>query len=413
MTEPLQKPKLPHMSIWHYMAFVPELHFGMSEDEFVRYSSSYEPRSLLLAKLRDDMGWRVAIHMLSSKGSRRRSTEPLNIPIHFHELTGRFLIHFFSKFGFARRRLLRVMASARFRAELSKEPPAIFVFRGNMFSIFSHGLARDLTRRKIPYIYENHGLGTVIDPKLRTFVEGAKRIFVLSQEAADEVVEGYGISAQKVVVITNGVATGQFKPAENRDQKGFPRMAYVGRLSREKGFDLAVEALRQTRKQWPEATLEVAGKTIPETQSFCEEILRALDTDERAAIRLRGWLDSTELVNLYSSADVLLFPSRIAKEGHGEGEPRSVLEGMSCGLPVLAIDGSGAHCNIIVRSGTGALSPDAASYTDVAMRYLEDTSKLLEDRIEARKYILENHSIEAAYEIYKRCCLEALEKNCR
>jgi hypothetical protein len=45
------------VKIRHYMAYLPAEHFGMEEPQFAGYTSSHEPRSIVLSRLRDELGW--------------------------------------------------------------------------------------------------------------------------------------------------------------------------------------------------------------------------------------------------------------------------------------------------------------------------------------------------------------------
>jgi len=103
------------------------------------------------------------------------------------------------------------------------------------------------------------------------------------------------------------------------------RLIYVGRMSRDKGTDVLLDAFEQLRRIDPAYRLVLVG----DTDGF----------DIQAQIRRRALGDVVEyhryralrpdLLDLYRSADLLVFPSL------HEGIPKVPLEAMSQGLPVV------------------------------------------------------------------------------
>lgn len=95
---------------------------------------------------------------------------------------------------------------------------------------------------------------------------------------------------------------------------------FVGRLDRQKGFDLALEVMR-----------ELAGKP------FHLLLIGQNVTDgKQANLQLPGnvthipWIPRSEVIKYYEASDLLLMPSR------WEGLPITLLEAMRAGLPTLA-----------------------------------------------------------------------------
>lgn len=78
-----------------------------------------------------------------------------------------------------------------------------------------------------------------------------------------------GIPSERIVVIPNGIDTNKFRPdaekrQETRARLGIPTDAplllAVGRLEQEKGFQVAIQALRQVRSHLPGVRLLIAGE---------------------------------------------------------------------------------------------------------------------------------------------------------
>ncbi|MEZ6195773.1 MAG: glycosyltransferase [Planctomycetota bacterium] len=129
-------------------------------------------------------------------------------------------------------------------------------------------------------------------------------------------------------------------------------VAAAGRLVRLKGFDLAIEALRETS---PGAVLVVAGRGPEEAR------LRRLAAKRGVEARLVGHLDPPELRALMESADLLVAPSRPGRRGRTEGAPVAVAEALAVGTPVVAAR-SGGIPDLVREGENGRLfAPDDAS----------------------------------------------------
>jgi glycosyltransferase involved in cell wall biosynthesis len=147
-------------------------------------------------------------------------------------------------------------------------------------------------------------------------------------------------------VIVNGVDTALCRPNAVRstspERETRLRILFVGRFQKQKNLELLFRQLAHL----PENTFELhlAGDG-PEKERL-ENLSRELKI--AAAIKWHGWLSRSELSDVYQSADLLVHPSLY------EGMPNVVLEGMACGLPVVASKVAG-HDEVVVHGETGFL----------------------------------------------------------
>ena len=140
-----------------------------------------------------------------------------------------------------------------------------------------------------------------------------------------------------------------------------PVVVAVGRLSKEKAFDVLIQAFADLLTTGLDATLLIAGDG-PERECLRHQIasLRVEDS-----VRLIGHVVDPREV--YAAADVFVLSST------SEGLPNSLLEAMACGVPVVAT-AVGAVPSVVTDENNGLLCPasDASSLTLALHRLLSN-----------------------------------------
>ncbi len=132
-----------------------------------------------------------------------------------------------------------------------------------------------------------------------------------------------------IEVIPNGVDPKKY--TLNRKNWNENILLFTGRLVHQKGIDILLNALAEIKNK--EFKLIIVGDG-PEKQNL-EEQTRTLKIDKR--IQFTGWVNRSKLNDYYNEASIFVFPSR------QEGMPNSILEAMSCGLPVIATKIAGSE----------------------------------------------------------------------
>lgn len=143
-----------------------------------------------------------------------------------------------------------------------------------------------------------------------------------------------------VLIIPNALRT-MAAPDSTRE----PLIIAVGRLSREKGFDVLLEAFARVRARFPEWRLCILGDG-PERRAL-EELREQLDLKDQA--QLVGQVSDVE--QWMGRAAVLVHPSR------REGFPNAVLEAMAMGAAVICTDCRSGPSEIIQDGINGRLVP--------------------------------------------------------
>jgi glycogen(starch) synthase len=135
----------------------------------------------------------------------------------------------------------------------------------------------------------------------------------------------------RIEVVPNGIDTERFTrkgpESELIDAEG-PVVLFVGRLVEGKHPKSAIRAFTEVLEEYPEAELYFCG------EGPLDEVLQAqvAELGIEESVRFLGHIPYDEMADIYRGGDVLVLPSR------AEGVPRSVIEAMATGLPVVVSD---------------------------------------------------------------------------
>jgi glycosyltransferase involved in cell wall biosynthesis len=218
----------------------------------------------------------------------------------------------------------------------------------------------------------------------------------------------------KVRVVPNGVDTERFAPAPHamaiREELGVgpttPLVGILAALRPEKNHDLFLAAASRILHAVPEAKFIVIGDG-PERRHIEESatMLGLYDpfNPGTSALRMLGNRDDVPAV--LAALDVLTLTS------HNEANPVSILEAMSCGLPVVATN-VGSVSESVIEGQTGYLVPagDKRLLADRVIELLNEP--LLAQRLgeAGRERVLERSSLDVMVGGYERLIAELYRK---
>lgn len=182
-----------------------------------------------------------------------------------------------------------------------------------------------------------------------------------------EAAEGRAVlsaAADRIVLIRSGVDRVRFSPDGARADRGTdsPLMVCVGRLSLQKGQDVAIRALARLRH--PTAVLRLVGA---ESHRGETERLRSLASRLGVAERVEWRGEAADTALELRAADVVVAPSR------WEGMSLVYLEAMACGAATVVTDVAGSE----VVAGAGVIVPpeDPAALADAIDALLDDADR--------------------------------------
>jgi len=207
----------------------------------------------------------------------------------------------------------------------------------------------------------------------RRVFTGASVIVVTTVEMQRDVEKRKLSGTPRIVVIPNYVCTDQFAPQHVK--KDFD-VVFVGRLSKEKNIAALLEVVKQLRLK---ALIIGTG----ELKQSLQEAYGTLG----GLVQWHDRVPSRELPAQMNRTTLFVLPSLF------EGHPKTLIEAMACGLPVIGANSPGIR--EIIRDGENGLlcGVDVGSIQETVTKLLKDPE--LQQRLarNARDFVVENFSL--------------------
>lgn len=196
----------------------------------------------------------------------------------------------------------------------------------------------------------------------KTAYEAADAIVAVSHAMKDDILRCYpAIDAERVRVVHNGVdldswASDNITEDFSREvwakyglDASQPSIAFVGRITRQKGVPYLLRALREVPKD-AQLILCAGAPDTPQIQAEVEGLVHELQAEREGVVWIREMLDRKHMIALLSKATMFVTPSIY--------EPLGIvnLEAMAVGLPVVATC-TGGIPDVVVDGETGFLVP--------------------------------------------------------
>jgi len=195
----------------------------------------------------------------------------------------------------------------------------------------------------------------------------AYRIICQTLPMANDLVQELNVKQTRVAVLPNPVDVEAIRAVMASNAYKWvgdgPHLLAVGRLSREKGFDLLLEAFETVRHSFPTANLLIAGAGSDEATLKAQ--CHALDLDP--AVQFAGCVECPSAY--FSGASLFVLSSR------HEGMPNAMLEAAASGLPLVALPAAGGVADLL-RDQPGVWLAKEISSQALAVSLLEALATL-------------------------------------
>jgi glycosyltransferase involved in cell wall biosynthesis len=175
--------------------------------------------------------------------------------------------------------------------------------------------------------------------------KGCNKVIFQNCDDVKEFVNGHYLPENKCEIVNgSGVNMERFYRSDIPEK---PVFLMVSRIIKEKGILDFANAARIVKKKVPEARFIVLGGYDKSIGALKENDIKEYIED--GSIELLGEVKNP--VSFYEQASVFVLPSY-----YREGLPRTILEGMSCGRPIITTDWPG--CRVPIEDGVnGYLIP--------------------------------------------------------
>lgn len=223
--------------------------------------------------------------------------------------------------------------------------PILFLRRGGPQVVYCpHGWAFSRETSRL-----SHEITRIVELVLARITD---RIVCISGDEQKEAVNA-GIARQRLILVHNGISAN--RPSPRTDLVPWvskkTKVLFIGRLDRQKGYDLLVESARRLHET---VEVRIIGSSV---------VGRHEDLEPPANVALLGWMDRSQIEAQLEAADLVVIPSRWEAFG------LVALEAMRAAKPIVAFR-VGALPEIVEDGVTGILSSpvSVASLVDALTR---------------------------------------------
>jgi glycosyltransferase involved in cell wall biosynthesis len=187
----------------------------------------------------------------------------------------------------------------------------------------------------------------------RLLYRNANKVICQTDAMAKDLCAELGLSETRITVLNNPIDVEEirnFIASTPQPQLGNgPHLSAVGRLAREKGFDLLLHALASVRLHHPDVMLSIVGSGPEESALKAECHALGLDS----AVKFTGQI--ARPWTLFPETTLFVLSSR------HEGMPNALLEAAAAGLPIVALPSSGGVVDLLRGQPGVWLAPEISA----------------------------------------------------
>ena len=228
----------------------------------------------------------------------------------------------------------------------------------------------------------------ILHPLMSLSFRLGTRVICQSTAAAEKLTEFFPHVQPNITIIPNWIEPKKYQiNPPDRQNTDTPKILFIGWLEKNKGVHDLLVALSKIKQKGIAFKLVVGGSGS-QHQPLIEQ---AASLGLADSVDFRGWISGAEKLAALAEANVFVLQS------YHEGMPNSVLEAMSCGLPIVATSVGGIPqlvCDdgsILVPSG----SPDELA--NALEQTLIDPERRKKMGTANRSHVEKNHDIDVIW----------------
>lgn len=202
---------------------------------------------------------------------------------------------------------------------------------------------------------------------------------------------------KKIELLQNGIDLSEIAEAEKQEHTGLKQeldiqphrihICFIGYLSPYKGIHYLLEAMVQVQREVSSTALYLVGGSLSEYPDYKTELETCVRDNKLQRITFTGWRQ--DVYAILSLMDIFVLPSL------SEGVPKSIIEAMALGKPVIATKVGGVP-ELVKHGETGMiLEPcNVSALADAIIRLAKDKSLREKLGSKARQIAHQEYSIE-------------------
>lgn len=238
---------------------------------------------------------------------------------------------------------------------------------GFLWSLFLNNISTEIS--------QNYDQARLLGIEQKVFPK-ADWVTVTTPAMKEHIAAKYHVPPARISVIPNYMLTTVFAPTRQNYHSNH-HIIFVGRLSPEKNLPALLDAIRGL-----DVELTLVGN------GGMGQSLKQKATEEGLHVQFIENIPNQELPVLLNEAD--LFVQLSFSEGH----PKTLLEAMSCGLPVIGADSPGIRELLVHRENGYLCGIDSASIRAAVQDVLRDETLREQMGTQARRFVIEHFDIE-------------------
>lgn len=256
-----------------------------------------------------------------------------------------------------------------------------------------------------PLVITNHGLESASASKninniyLKTLgkytLQMADNVICYTEMEKERLNNLLNVDYDKITVIPNGVDTDLFCPNIDKYlEDESPKILWVGRLVPGKGVEYLIRSIGILAKNIPKIKVLLVGEGPQKSKLL--DLIANLKLKEN--ISMLDHVENKKMPIIYQKSDVFVLPSL------NEGVPRTILEAMSCGIPVVCSEIPHLS-SIIDECGIMVPQKDAVAMAGAIHCIISDSDHANKLGRNGRKRVARNYSwantVEKTVALYK------------